>query len=173
MKMNEHHPSVILRALEPDDLDFLYTIENDRDMWDVGTTNVPYSRFSLNNYILGCSNDIFTDKQLRLMVEDSQSNKIGLVDVFNFEPRHHRAEIGIAIIKECRGRGYGHEALREVLLYCRNFIHVHQLSAIIDIYNDCSLKLFESIGFKRIATLKDWLYDGEHYHDAVILQKIL
>ena len=173
MIVEERHASVVLRALEPEDLDFLYTIENDREMWDVGTTNVPYSRFALNNYILGCSNDIFTDKQLRLMVQDTQSRKIGLVDVFNFEPLHHRAEIGIAIIKECRGRGYGHEALRETLLHCRNYIHIHQLSAFIDINNKRSLELFKSLGFNTVTILKDWLFDGNHYHDAVFLQKFL
>ena len=37
-----------LRALEPEDLDELYQIENDRRLWDVGLTNVPYSRFALH-----------------------------------------------------------------------------------------------------------------------------
>ena len=35
---------VRLRAMEPEDLDALYRIENDRDVWDVGENNVPYSR---------------------------------------------------------------------------------------------------------------------------------
>ena len=33
---------VRLRAMEPEDLDALYRIENDRDVWDVGENNVPY-----------------------------------------------------------------------------------------------------------------------------------
>ena len=41
-------PYVELRAMEPEDLDTLYTIENDKSMWDVGTTNVPYSKFVLH-----------------------------------------------------------------------------------------------------------------------------
>lgn len=40
-----------LRALEPEDLDMLYEIENDRSLWNVGATNVPYSRYTLHDYI--------------------------------------------------------------------------------------------------------------------------
>ena len=40
---------VLLRALEPEDLDMLYQIENNRQLWDVGTTNVPYSRYALHD----------------------------------------------------------------------------------------------------------------------------
>ena len=30
-----------LRALEPEDLDFLYEMENDESLWEMGGTNVP------------------------------------------------------------------------------------------------------------------------------------
>ena len=42
------HPKVRLRAIEPEDLDTLYKIENDRTLWGIGPTNVPYSRFALH-----------------------------------------------------------------------------------------------------------------------------
>lgn len=56
-------PVVRLRALEPEDLDLLYTIENDRELWNIGNTNMPYSRFFLHEYIASVSGDIYTDKQ--------------------------------------------------------------------------------------------------------------
>ena len=40
---------VRLRAMEPEDLDFLYAMENDKEVWDVGCTNVPYSRYVLHD----------------------------------------------------------------------------------------------------------------------------
>ena len=42
-------PAIRLRAIEPEDLDLLYQIENDSSLWDVGTTNVPYSRYTLHD----------------------------------------------------------------------------------------------------------------------------
>ena len=65
---NEHDNTVSLRAMEPEDLDVLYRIENDTKLWNVGCTNVPYSRFTLHNYIADCKNDIYADRQLRLII---------------------------------------------------------------------------------------------------------
>ena len=40
---------VRLRAMEPEDLDLLYEIENDIETWHVGAGNVPYSRYLLHD----------------------------------------------------------------------------------------------------------------------------
>ena len=61
---------VRLRAMEPEDLDFLYAMENDKEVWDVGCTNVPYSRYVLHDYIANASNDIYADGQVRMVMED-------------------------------------------------------------------------------------------------------
>ena len=41
--MSSGLPTVTLRALEPEDLEILYTIENTVYEWNVGATNVHYS----------------------------------------------------------------------------------------------------------------------------------
>ena len=53
-----------LRAVEPEDLDLLYQIENDQSLWLVGATNVPYSRYTLHDYIANSSDDIYADSQV-------------------------------------------------------------------------------------------------------------
>ena len=88
-----------LRALEPEDLDFLYEIENDESLWEVGGTNEPYSRQVLLDYITTATADIYTDKQVRLIVENEQQEAVGIIDLMNFDPRHQRAELGIVIKK--------------------------------------------------------------------------
>ncbi|MBQ2195693.1 MAG: GNAT family N-acetyltransferase [Prevotella sp.] len=161
---------VLLRALEPEDLDMLYQIENNRQLWDVGTTNVPYSRYALHDYIAHASVDIYTDKQVRLMIENQQGTIVGIVDIVDFNPQHLRAEVGIVITKEHRRQGYGKATLKEVLSYCRRILHIHQLYAIVDEDNEAALALFKSIGFTGERCMKDWLYDGKNYHDAFLLQ---
>ena len=63
-------PEIRLRAIEPEDLDLLYQIENNKELWNVGISNVPYSRYTLHNYIATASNDIYVDRQVRMMVEN-------------------------------------------------------------------------------------------------------
>ena len=94
-----------LRALEPEDLDFLYEMENEESLWEMGCTNVPYSRQVLLDYITTATADIYTDKQVRLIVENEQQEAVGIIDLMNFDPRHQRAELGIVIKKEHQHQG--------------------------------------------------------------------
>ena len=87
-----HGEKVRLRALEPEDLDFLYTTENDTNFWKVSNTQVPFSRFLLKQYIENSYQDIYEAKQLRLIIEEIKNNKaIGMIDLFDFNPQHRRA----------------------------------------------------------------------------------
>ena len=98
-------PNIRLRALELEDLDFLYQIENDDRLWELGVSNVPYSRRVLLDYITSASADIYVDNQVRLIVENEQNEQVGILDLTDFDPRHHRAELGIVIKKEFHGAG--------------------------------------------------------------------
>lgn len=174
--MNEENlevPEVILRAIEPEDLDLLYRIENDVKLWGVGATNVPYSRYSLHNYIAECSGDIYTDKQVRLIIEDDSRHTVGIIDLVNFDPQHLRAEIGIVIQTRFRNKGYARAAMEKIIVYAHSVLHLHQVFAIVSKNNPSSLTLFQSFGFQCSMELKDWLYDGDKFTDAVVMQYFL
>lgn len=164
---------VRLRAMEPEDLDMLYKIENDVKLWNVGVTNVPYSRYTLHNYIADNKNDIYVDKQLRLMIEDDEKHVVGIIDLINFDPRHQRAELGIVIANHFRKQGYASSAIRIMIDYSRNVLHLHQLYVFIDAGNKASIALFESLGFKKGASLRDWLLCNDEYRDALFMQYIM
>lgn len=162
-----------LRALEPEDLDILYMIENDTGLWNVGTTNVPYSRYTLHDYIARATNDIYTDRQVRLMAENEAGEVVGIVDVVNFDPQHQRAELGIVIMTAHRRQGYATAAVEEILHYAQRILHLHQLYAIVDKQNTAALQLFKKTAFKESAQLAQWLYDGQAYRDVLLLQRFL
>ncbi len=163
-------PKISLRALEPEDLDLLYRIENDDALWRVGTTNVPYSRYVLRDYIANSSSDIYADRQLRLMIEDDNHQVVGIIDLVNFDPRHLRAEIGIVIEESSRRQGYATAAIREICRYADQILHLHQLYAIIDADNHAAINLFRKENFNIENTLRHWLSTGNEYHEAVLMQ---
>lgn len=167
---------MLLRALEPEDLDILYQVENNSDEWAVSTANMPYSRQLLREYILNSTGDIYTDKQVRLMVEAKEVEKkvtVGIIDLFNFNPEHSRAEVGVYILPEYRGKGYGSRALQQLVSYATTKLHIHQLYAIIPVSNTVSQQLFYSAGFTTIATLPQWLRTQGGFSDAIIQHLII
>ncbi len=173
--MDIENADIRLRAMEPEDLDLLYHIENDETIWSAGTTNVPYSRYVLRDYMASVTNDIYADKQLRLIIETvaDEPETVGIVDLVNFDPRHLRAEVGIVIKRGYRGRGYGVRTLTALMTYARNTLNMHQLYACSDINNKVAIRMFTEAGFRQTAELSDWLLCPNGYVKAALLQYFL
>ncbi|MEL7589228.1 MAG: GNAT family N-acetyltransferase [Prolixibacteraceae bacterium] len=165
---------VRLRSLEPEDLELLYLWENDPSIWKVSNTLVPFSRFILRQYIEESHRDIFETKQLRLIIESPEGKAAGAIDLFDFDPYHQRAGIGILIYDAGdRRNGLASDTLYLVCSYAENTLGLHQLYANIGVDNPGSRLLFEKAGFQVSGTKKDWLRTPDGWVDECIMQKIL
>lgn len=160
-----------LRAPEPEDLDIMLGYENDTSLWDTSFTTGPYSRYQIKQYIASCTNDFYTDQQLRLMIEHNRYGTVGMADVTNFDLHHNRAEIGILISKEWRRKGFAKEAISLLESHCFTHLDIHQLYVYIATDNIASLRLFESLGYEKSGCLKDWFRTSSRYTDVVLMQK--
>ena len=164
---------IYLRALEPKDLDFLYQIENDPSIWEVSHTQTPYSKYVLKQYLKNSHKDIYEAKQLRLAVCASNGKLLGLVDLYDFDPQHKRAGVGIIIsAEEDRNKGYGRSALNLLCDYAFGPLHLHQLYACIGEGNEASLALFKSLGFVQCGRQKDWIFAGGTFKDQLMFQRM-
>lgn len=169
-----HGKSIYLRALEPNDLEFLYAMENNESIWEVSNTQTPYSRFLIRQYLKNAHQDIYEAKQLRLAICRNQDfPAIGLIDLFDFDPKNNRAGVGIVIQnEEDRNSGTGGEALNLVIRYSFQQLNLNQLYANIGEDNTASLALFTKFGFQQIGIKKQWnLVDGK-YKDEILFQLI-
>jgi len=164
---------ITLRAIEPEDIDLLYTWENDPENWEVSHTLVPYSKYILALYIQNADKDIYESRQLRLMINNPEGKTIGAIDLFDFEPYHLRAGIGLLIHEEQdRSKGYASAALEQLISYCFSRLKLHQLYANIETNNLASLALFEKHGFTICGTKKGWLMTDSGWKDEIMLQLI-
>lgn len=165
---------VYLRALEPEDLNFLFEVENNEDFWEVSATSVPFSRYILRQYLENSHRDIYEVKQLRLVICTNDGDEtLGLIDIFDFDPKNRRASLGILIVqKKHRNKGYGKEALNLVCKYCFTHLGLHQVYANVGEDNTSSKLLFEKAGFILTAVKKDWnlvdgVYKDEHTYQLL------
>ncbi|MEP2059472.1 GNAT family N-acetyltransferase [Maribacter litoralis] len=164
---------IYLRALEQKDLNFLYLIENDTKVWEVSGTVTPYSKDVLQLYLDNAHRDIFDVKQLRLVICTHEHKTLGLIDVFDFEPNHKRAGIGIVILDEDqRNKGIGAEAITLLTNYLYETLGLQQVYANILEDNLSSLHLFKKLGFQVVGVKKDWVRFKNTFKNEVLLQKI-
>lgn len=166
--------NIYLRALEPTDLDFLYLLENDEDLWEVSNTTTPYSKFVLKQYLDNAHRDIYEIKQLRLALCDKQTEAVlGFVDLFDFDPKHRKVGIGVVIFLEKeRGKGFALEALKMLCNYAFKHLNMHQIFANITEDNLVSHRLFKKLGFEETGVKKDWIVSGGVYKNEHIYQLI-
>ncbi len=163
-----------LRALEPEDLDFIFTVENDTDSWHLGNTITPFSKFAIKEYLESALLDIYTTKQLRLVIETKARKPIGLVDLFDFDHFHKRAGIAIIIHQEIdRQRGFGFESIELLAAYSKAQLQLHQLYCNINSLNINSIKMFEKLGFVKVGEKIDWRWSLSGYQNELLMQKIL
>ena len=127
--------NILIRALEPEDLEYLYKWENDMDLWDV--------------------------------------SDIGLIDLYDFDPYHQRAGLGIMIHNmENRKQGYASSAIKLMLDYCFETLGLNQVYSSVPSCNVASLKLFEATGFTQTGYRKQWLKRGNEWEDVIYFQQL-
>lgn len=162
-----------LRAMEPKDSDLIYQWENDMELWKSGDTLTPYSKFSIDQFVINASKDIYEAKQLRLMIELlEESITVGAIDLYDFDPYHLRAGVGIMINRAYRQKGYASEALGLLINYAFHTLRLHQLFCSIREDNYESISLFRKKNFQISGTKAEWLWDGSSWKGELFMQLI-
>ncbi len=165
---------ITLRPVEPEDIELLYQWENNMEIWNVSNTKTPFSKYILAEYLKESAKDIYETKQLRLIIQNENSVPVGAVDLFDFDPYHMRAGIGILIhCTENRNQGYGSDALNATFSYALEVLGLKQLYANISLKNEVSIHLFEKVGFTQSGIKKNWLKTITGWEDEVFMQKML
>ena len=166
---------VTLRALEPDDVDYLYAWENDPEIWRVSATLAPFSRHSLLEYIAdSLTKDVFEMHQVRLViVENISGSPVGVIDLYDVAVPDMRASVGISINDKTRRRnGLAASALRLLTEYAFDILGLHQLHARISTGNVASRQLFTKCGFTESGVLRQWHRTAGGWEDQVEMQLI-
>lgn len=168
------YKEIKLRALEPEDLELLYEWENNDSYWVISNTVSPFSKYTLKRYIENSHKNIYETCQLRLMIEHIDDKvAFGTIDIFDFDPFHKRAGLGILIANEAyRQKGYASMALTCLIEYCFKTLQLHQLFCNILSNNIESIDLFKKLGFVRCGVKKDWIKTMDGYTDEHMFQLI-
>ncbi len=147
-----------LRALEPDDLEFLFALENDPDLWAASDVlPAPISRYALREYLRHSTTSLAEAGQMRLIISGEENEPVGTLDLYDYSALHQRAGVGITVLQNERRRGYAQQALLQLLPYAREALRLHQLYCTIAEDNQPSISLFARIGFQKVGVRRDWL----------------
>ncbi len=172
--MNIEGTACRLRALEIEDIEAMYGWENDTEVWRVSGSVAPFSRNVLRRLIDEQQFDIYATRQMRLVIECATSGEaVGAVDLFEFDPHHRRAGVGIIVAPPYRRRGYALDALLTLERYAKEVLMLHQLWCSAGADNKASLSLFAKAGYAECGRRREWILSSDGATDEVLMQKIL
>lgn len=170
--MFAQNENIILRAAEPHDASLIYNWENNQEIWRVSETYMPYSMYQIEQFLIN-NNDLFSARQMRFIIElKKDDTEVGCIDIYDFDPIHMRAGIGILLQKEYRKQGYAKESIELVMDYCFNVLMLKQVYCLIDSLNEDSLNLFKKIGFEQCGYRKEWIRTSNGFIDEIEFQYI-
>ena len=156
-------PRINLRKIEPQDLPFLYLVENDDKGWGSSSVHNPLSQSDLRTYIESTTGDIFKDSQLRLIIESTSEDKTtyGVIDLFDLDLINRNIAVGIYICPDYRQQGIAKDALELLSSYALSFLGLRMIYASVASKNHPSRNLFAAAGFKQAAVIPNFLRDDD------------
>ncbi|MCF6342428.1 MAG: GNAT family N-acetyltransferase [Bacteroidales bacterium] len=167
--------NIFLRAPEPEDVDFLYQLENNQQLWHLSNTRFPFSRFDLEQFVMQSEKDVFTSRQARFIIDKLTGDTrktVGAIDLFDVEAKHRRAGTGIMVVEDERGKGVASTALDILIDYAFSVLDLHQLYCNIETDNENSLRLFAAKGFLTAGKRLEWNFRNGNWVDEYFLQLI-
>ena len=167
-------PEIKLRLINSDDFEIVNAWENNPIYWSISGTQVPFSKDLIRAYV-NDSQDIYKAKQVRFVICDINDENcvFGCIDLFEFDPHHLRAGVGILIDPESRRKGVGAKALDLLEKYAKENLSLRNIYCSVLSDNEASINLFEKAGFERIGTRNSWTNVSGEWLDEHLFQKKL
>lgn len=157
---------VQLRTIEEDDIDFLCDLVNDPDVWPYLNNHTPRNRVTEREFV----EERVTEESIHLFIcvgenGDEPAGTIG------FEPAtavSGSAELGIMLASEYWGEGYGTKASRLLTTFAFEERRMHRMVAQAVGENVGSCRIWEKLGFRQEARLKEAAYHQGEYMDVLL-----
>lgn len=107
--------------------------------------------------------------EFRWVIENFDGEAVGTLNTHRCDPRNGTFEYGVAVSSEHRRRGYAGDAIRLVLAYFFRELRYQKANVSVYAFNDASLALHRSLGFREEGRLRRMIYTNGRYHDEIIL----
>ncbi len=96
--------------------------------------------------------------------------QIGGCGLHHLDWRGRNAEFGIAIGEKAYwGKGYGTAASQLMLEFGFGELNLHRVYLYVYSFNAPAIHIYEKVGYKYEATLRDELYREGQYHDSLLM----
>ena len=160
---------ILLRALEPEDMEMLRGTVNDPEIEKmVVGWSFPVSRAQQLEWYECVKKD---RDHLRLAIEIKETGEaIGLATLGPIDWKNRKGFHGIKLKSDApKGQGYATEAVLLIMKYAFEELQLNRLDGSILEYNIPSQRLYEKCGWKVEGRVRQSVFKGNGFHDEIIV----
>lgn len=156
--------NIRLRPLEREDLRFVHHLDNNASVMRYWFEE-PYEAFVELSDLY--DKHIHDQSERRFVIEDSNDNKVGLVELVEINHIHRRAEFQIIIAPSWQGKGYASQAIQLVMSYAFSVLNLYKLYLIVDKENARAIHIYRKLGFEIEGELRQEFFVHGKYRDVI------
>jgi ribosomal-protein-alanine N-acetyltransferase len=157
---------LILRELEPQDIDFIYGHFSDDDVCRYLLDNEPLTDINEAQEIMAFYLDPKQNDRNRWCIINKESNRqIGTCGYHRWNKTDNIAEIGYDLERESWGHGYMQEALNAALRIGFCNMSLNRIQAFVYVRNAKSIATLRKLGFIEEGIVRDKHYFRGTYYD--------
>ncbi len=164
---------VVLRALEREDLKWLHSWQNDEEVMRLARS-FPDQTISMEALEAEYEKELKgedTGRRTYIIEERASERPVGwaTIRIHRWTRRMTGTDVGLALEKGRRGKGYGRDVAKLLLMEVFEQLNLHRAEWWTFAENTASIELGKTMGFKEEGRLRDVVYFDNRYHDMVVL----
>lgn len=164
--------AICLRPWQDSDLPTLTELRNDVALQAQLLARARGSRpEQVREWLQGRSSQ--SDRMLFIIAETQDDKTLGFIQLSDLDTVDRRADLGICLTVQARGRGVGGEAITLFTDYLRDQWGLHKVGLRVRSDNTAALRCYEKVGFARCGLLKRHVFIEGYWQDVVLMEHFL
>ena len=162
------YDKIAMRPIEADDLDEMRRLRNDQSTWQYLSDATLISNEMQLRWFDNNSRSL-DDRYYAIVLPDEDNRFIGIIRTDEIDYKNRSIRVGLDIVPEERGKGYGTVGYRMLFKYFFDYHSFHRLWLCVLENNEVALKLYRNSGFKEEGKLREAVWRNGEWLDYIIM----
>ncbi len=162
------YKDIAFRPIDKLDLNVITELKNDESTFlNLGTVDM-YNSVQQEEWLANVSKNSQRNKNFVIITIDNEMI-IGVIRIYDIDTINSNCEVGIDIVKEYRGKGYGSKAYQMILKYIFEHLNMHMVYLKVMENNETALLMYKKVGFTITGYYREYMYRYGKYWNYNIM----
>jgi RimJ/RimL family protein N-acetyltransferase len=146
----------------------LQELHNDQDIWG-NLFNIDFVDSNSQEAWWKSLSNKKHDLRYVICFEDNPDEIIGRLRIQNINHQHNNCEVGLDIIKEYRGKGFGFISYQMLLQFLFDEFNMNMVYLRVADFNPGARKLYEKVGFRETGKFPKFFFRKGQFWDYILM----